>query len=91
MKPPAERIAKRRADMPKAYRGIYDKAMGGASKAAAIHAFCLECVGWDRNAVKRCMSTPCPLFPYRPYQGRHDAPDDGDNGAESTNDAGGML
>ena len=67
MKTPAERIAKRRADMPKAYRRNYDKAMTGKSLKAAGKAFCLECVMWDRNEVKLCPSVACPLFPYRPY------------------------
>lgn len=83
MKTPAEKIAKRRADMPVSYRGIYDRAMGGKSKAAAIHAFCLECMGWQREEVRLCTSPACPLFPYRPYGGDTDAgsspdADDGD-------------
>ena len=39
----------------------------------AIRAFCLECVGYDRNEVKLCTAGPrlaedepgCPLFEYR--------------------------
>lgn len=89
MKSPAERIAKRRADMPKAYRGIYDKAMSGQSKAAAIHSFCLECMGWQREEVRLCTSNACPLWRYRPYGGPQDALDGLDITPESTNHRGG--
>jgi hypothetical protein len=81
MKTPQKRIVQRWADMPVIYRGIYDKAMTGQSRAAAIHAFCLECMGWQRQEVKLCTSYACPLFPYRPYKGQDDC-------AESPNDDG---
>lgn len=89
MKTPAEKISKRRADMPKAYRGIYDRAMTGQSKAAAIHSFCLECMGWQREEIRLCTSYPCPLYPYRPYGISQDAPDRPDSAPESTNGVGG--
>lgn len=84
MKTPAQRIAKRRADTPKAYRGIYDRAMSGQSKAAAIHAFCLECMGWQREEIKLCTAYACPLYPYRPYTSPENAADGGDFAPEST-------
>ncbi len=86
------RIAKRRADMPKIYRGTYDKAMAGNSLRAAINAQCLECVQWQRVEVRLCPSTPCPLWPYRPYKPNetgkaipcsNQPPDGPDFGAES--------
>jgi len=61
-------IAERRKQMPAMYRGGYDKAMRGRSLKSAVHAFCLECVGWQRKEVELCTSPACPLFPYRPYQ-----------------------
>ena len=64
----AERVARRRADMPKKYRGIYDKAMQGRSLKSAVHAFCLECCGWQRKEVELCSSPECSLYLYRPYQ-----------------------
>ena len=88
MKTPAERIDKRRADMPKVYRGIYDVAMTGKSRRAAMHAFCLDCTGWDRKEVRLCTSYACPLFPYRPYTDAPDAPDSVDLATESTNSGG---
>ncbi len=84
MKTPAERIAKRRADMPKAYRKNYDRAMSGQSRRAAMHAFCLECCQWERVEVRICTSYACPLYPYRPYTDAQDAPDGQDIGAESS-------
>jgi hypothetical protein len=65
---PETKIAKRRADIPELYRGIYDKAMAGKSKSAGVKSFCLECMGWARNEIKSCTSPQCPLFPYRPYK-----------------------
>ena len=84
MKTPQERIAKYRADMPKIYRGIYDKAMSGKSKSSALHTQCLECMGWAREEVRLCCSPECPLFPYRPYSGSKQACERHDSGAGST-------
>jgi len=81
-----QRIAKRRADMPKPYRGIYDKAMSGQSKTAAIHAFCLECMGWRREEVRRCESYSCPLYLYKPYGFSNQVNGGADFAPESTKD-----
>ena len=89
MKTPEEKIAKRRADMPKLYRGIYDKAMTTPSKAAAIHAFCLECMGWVRYEVKMCTSPACPLFNHRPYRDSSEADYEPLDDVETTNDENG--
>lgn len=51
--------------VPKAYRGFYRRAMKGKSRAAAIRAFCLECVGWQGNEVRHCTATECFLYPWR--------------------------
>jgi len=63
-------IVSRWEQMPKSYRNIYEKALRGKSKAAAIKAHCLECAGWRPTEVARCTSLGCPLFPYRPYKGK---------------------
>ena len=55
-------------DIPKYYQGIYRRAMSGKSRKAAVHAFCLECVGWERNEIALCTDRECPLYPYRPYK-----------------------
>lgn len=62
------RIEERRKEMPRIYRGIYDKAMKGRSLKSAVHAFCLECVAWQRKEIEQCTDYGCPLYPYRPYQ-----------------------
>jgi hypothetical protein len=55
-----------RREVPKKYRGLYERAMQGKSRKAAMHAFCLECCYWQIKEVQLCSDTGCPLFPYRP-------------------------
>jgi hypothetical protein len=90
VKTPEEKIAKRRADMPSLYRGIYDKAMSGTSRKAAMQAFCLECMGWQRKEVEHCTSPACPLYPYRPYADGTDVNNVVDSGVESKSDIQGV-
>ena len=54
--------------MPTSFRNVYKKAIESRSKAAAIKAFCAECCGYDRTAVKECTGMECPLWTHRPYQ-----------------------
>jgi len=61
-----KQIAERRAQIPRAYRAIYKKAMAGKSRKAAMHAQCLECVGWQIKEVYLCTDKGCSLYPYRP-------------------------
>ena len=61
-----QKISERRAQMPKLYRAKYDAAVGGQSRKAAMHAFCLECCGWQIKEVFLCTGLACPLYPYRP-------------------------
>jgi hypothetical protein len=63
-----ERIAERRAQIPRAYRANYDKAVAGRSLRAAIRAQCLECCMWQRIEVRLCTDLACPLYAVRPYQ-----------------------
>jgi hypothetical protein len=44
----------------------YRKAVAGKSRPLAIHAFCEECQGYDRNAAKNCETRGCPLWAWRP-------------------------
>jgi len=60
-----EKIAKRRADMPRQYRATYDKAVSGKSRKAAQQSFCLECCGWQIKEVYLCTAVACSLWPYR--------------------------
>lgn len=62
-----QKISKRIAEIPKRYRKIYKKAVETNSKAAAIKAFCLECVCWQKNEVINCSCLACPLFGVRPF------------------------
>lgn len=50
------------------YRGVYKRAVTTKSRAAAVHAKCLECCGWQRVEVANCTVQGCPLWRYRPYQ-----------------------
>ena len=61
-----EQIAERRAKIPKLYRGTYDKAVGGRSRKAAMHIFCLGCCGDQIQEVYFCTDLACALYPYRP-------------------------
>lgn len=47
---------------------LFARAASGKSRAAAIKAFCIECVGFKRADVTNCTAQQCPLYPYRPYQ-----------------------
>jgi hypothetical protein len=83
------KIAERRAQMPRSCRGIYDKAMTGKSRKAAMHAFCAECVGWVIHEVYCCTDAGCPLYPYRPTsRASQDAPEDSATPLESPNTGG---
>jgi len=55
------------SDIPRNYRESYLKAMSGKSRVCAIKSQCLECVGWNKEEVKKCTSVLCSLYPYRPY------------------------
>ena len=70
MKTQQEQIAERREQIPKIHKANYAKAMRGNSMKAGIKAFCLECVGWEREQVRLCTDLACPLYPYKPYKSR---------------------
>ncbi len=42
-------------------------ARGEGSPRQAIKAQCLECMGYDRAAVRDCATQACPLWRFRPY------------------------
>ena len=63
-----DEIQKRLNDMPSAYRNIYKRALSGKNRPAAVKAFCLECMGWQRLETRNCSSVACPLHSYRPYK-----------------------
>lgn len=57
-------------DCPTAYQPTFLRAYAGKSRNAGIRAFCLRCVGFQRNEVRDCTAYGCPLHPYRPYQAK---------------------
>ncbi|MHC4664459.1 MAG: hypothetical protein ACYS9T_00705 [Planctomycetota bacterium] len=88
----SERIAERRSEIPKIHRANYDEAVSGKSRKAAIKAFCLECVCWQKEEVRLCTALACPLYSYRPYQeGSNDVDNRTGLGAESTKSGGGKI
>lgn len=64
--------------VPKKYQALFDrvKTVGAKSKAEAIKAFCLECVGFHSKRVTNCTSPKCALFQVRPYQSRAEVEDE---------------
>jgi len=52
-------------DVPERYQALYERAMTGRSRRAAVRSFCLECVGYQSDEVKACTDPGCPLYPYR--------------------------
>ena len=62
-------VLKRASDAPEAsQRGYLAAACGVASPRAAIKAFCMMCVCWQRAEVTLCSAEACPLWAYRPFQ-----------------------
>ncbi len=56
--------------IPVKYQALFHrvKDLKTKSKAEAIKAFCLECVGFKYKRVTNCAAPKCPLFNVRPYQ-----------------------
>ncbi len=63
-----EAITKKLKWVPKAAVNTFKRAYSGASKAAAVKAMCLECIGFIREEVRSCSAPTCPLWPYRPFR-----------------------
>lgn len=61
-------VAVRRAQIPRSYRAIYDRAASGRSLRAAVNSFCLECCHFQIEEIRNCTDLGCPLFAVRPYQ-----------------------
>lgn len=58
------------SDVPTKYLPLFQRVAqsGAKSKADAIKAFCLRCVGFHSKRVTTCTSPTCPLYQVRPYQ-----------------------
>ncbi|MFC1792733.1 hypothetical protein ACFL3Q_04020 [Planctomycetota bacterium] len=79
-----EQIAERRAQMPRKYRRLYGRAVGGRSLRSCVNAQCLECCGWQSREVTLCTDPACPLWAVRPYRSSGSAHDGDFSDAEST-------
>jgi hypothetical protein len=51
--------------IPKKYLKLYNRAMTGRSRKAAIRSFCIECMGYNEKEIPICTDKGCPLFKYR--------------------------
>jgi len=56
----------RSRQIPPRHRALYEQAMKGKSRKAAMRVFCLECCGYEIKEVFLCSDVECPLYPYRP-------------------------
>jgi len=61
-------IAKRKSQIPRKYRRLYDRAVSGKSLRASINCQCLECCQWLSKEVSLCSDLGCPLFAVRAYR-----------------------
>jgi hypothetical protein len=65
----AAKRAGRLATTPESAKGHFVAAWAGkCSPRRAIKAQCLECVGFDRQAIADCTGWACPLWHFRPFQ-----------------------
>ena len=50
----------------------FERAYSGKSRPSGVKAFCIECQGCEdpSETVRACAAYACPLWEYRPYQGR---------------------
>ena len=52
------------------YLGLFLRVLSPKSRSRreAIKSFCLECVWMDKDAVRHCTATACPLWNFRPFR-----------------------
>jgi hypothetical protein len=63
-----ETVSKRIAEAGELYRPLMRRAYNKTcSPLQAIKARCLDCVGFDREAIRTCSGYSCPLWRFRPY------------------------
>ncbi len=53
-----------------AYRRVWDKAITKKSMRAAVNGKCQDCMAWQGPEIKHCDIITCPLWQYRPLQGK---------------------
>ncbi len=52
------------------FRRVWGKAITKKSMRAAVNAKCQDCMCWQGAEVRRCDIITCPLWQYRPNQGK---------------------
>lgn len=62
-----EKQTQKLKNIPKAYHNRFIRAWKG-NRSAAVHANCLECMGYVREEVHLCNTTTCPMWKLRPYR-----------------------
>ena len=55
-------------DVPTSCKNPFRKAYARRSATQAIKAMCLDCLQFDKKAIRECTAPRCPLWRYRPYQ-----------------------
>ncbi len=81
-----EQITERLAQIPRAYRKTYDRAVKGKSLRSAVNAQCQECCYYQIDEIRNCTDLACQLWAVRPYQeSSQNSHDERFSGAESKN------
>lgn len=52
-------------EIPQKHQALYNQAVSGKSRKAAVRSFCLECVGYQVAEISRCSDGGCPLYAFR--------------------------
>ena len=62
--------------IPESQKGIFTRVYSGAGRALAVKAKCLDCCCYQRDQVRNCQSTACPLYAFRPFQAENGTDED---------------
>ena len=59
-----------RKQTPERYSPLINRIVNKGSMKAAVTLKCLECSAYQPSEIKLCVCTSCPLYAFRPYQGK---------------------
>ena len=65
-------VTEHHGEQARLFRSVYNEA---ARPRSCIKAFCLECNSWEEFCICNCSTTECPLWRFRPFQGKYPKPD----------------
>lgn len=68
-------------NVPERWQPLVQRAMAGSMK-AAVNLNCLDCSGFQTAEIRNCVCTYCPLYAFRPYQGKTDNDEENDADVE---------